>query len=139
MATEPTTELLELEATTPEVKRYQRQKLQAGIAGTVVSFVWLAVFAFGAGPELGEQTRQWFAGNDWLRLLITAMALGVTLEALTLPLDFWSGFILEHRYQLSNQTLGGWLWKHVKSAGLGGALGMALLYGLYAVLWWTGA
>ena len=139
MAVESTPAPLDLEATPPEVKRYQRQKLQAGIAGTMVSFIWLAVFAFVAGPELGRQTAEWFAGNDWIRLLVTALTLGVTLEVLTLPLDFWSGFILEHRYQLSNQRLGGWVWKHVKGMLLGGVLGIALLYGLYAVLWWTGA
>ena len=138
MATDATTAPLELEATPPEVKRYQRQKLQAGIIGTVVSFIWLAVFAFIAGPELGEQTRQWFGDNEWLRLLLTAAALGITLEVLTLPLEFWSGFILEHRYHLSNQSLGGWLWRHAKGLAVGGVLGIVLTYGLYAVLWWTG-
>jgi STE24 endopeptidase len=138
MASETTTASLELETTLPEVKRYQRQKLQATIVGSVVSFFWLTVFTVGAGPGLGEQTRAWFGNNEWLRLLVTAGVLGISLEVLTLPLDFWSGFILEHRYHLSNQTFAGWLWKHVKGLALGGALGILLLYGLYALLWWTG-
>ena len=33
---------LELAATPPEVKRYQRQKLQASVASTVLTFIWLA-------------------------------------------------------------------------------------------------
>jgi STE24 endopeptidase len=57
---------------------------------------------------------------------------------LTLPLDFWSSYVLEHRYKLSTQTLAGWAWKHVKALLLGAALGLLLLYGLYALLWWTG-
>ena len=31
----------------------------------------------------------------------------------TLPLDFWSGFVLEHRYHLSNQTLLRWVWRQI--------------------------
>jgi STE24 endopeptidase len=139
MATQTPVSLLELEATPPEVKRYQRLKLQASIAATVLSFIWLALMAFLFGPALGAEYTEWFGDNDWLRLLVSALVLGVTLELLTLPLEFWAGYVLEHRYQLSNQTIRGWLWKRVKGYLLGGALGLALLYGLYAVLWWTGA
>jgi STE24 endopeptidase len=139
MATQTPISGLELEATPPEVKRYQRLKLQASIAGTGLSCIWLALMAFLFGPALGVQYTEWFGDNDWLRLLVSAVVLGVTLELLTLPLEFWSGYVLEHRYQLSNQTIRGWLWKRAKGYLLGGALGLALLYALYAVLWWTGA
>lgn len=138
MTTDAPTQFLDLEATPPEVKRYQRQKLQASIVGTVLSFVWLALMGLLFGPALGEQYTAWFGDNQWLRLLASALVLGVTLELLTLPLEFWSGFVLEHRYHLSTQTLGSWLWKRIKGYALAGALGLALLYGLYAVLWWTG-
>jgi STE24 endopeptidase len=129
---------LELEATPPEVKRYQREKLRLSIASTVLSFIWLAVLAFLFGPALGNEYTEWFGANDWLRLLASAIFLGITLEALTLPFDFWSGYVLEHRYALSNQSLSGWLWKRVKGYLVGGILGLVLLYGLYIVLWWTG-
>jgi STE24 endopeptidase len=46
--------------------------------------------------------------------------------------------VLEHRYQLSNQTLAGWLWKRVKGYGVGGVLGLLLVGGLYGILWITG-
>ncbi len=55
MATDTATPPLELDATPPEVKRYQRQKLQASIVSTVLSFVWLALLGFVFGPALGEQ------------------------------------------------------------------------------------
>ena len=35
--------------------------------------------------------------------------------------------------------MAGWLWKRLKSYVLGGALGLALLSGIYALLWTTGA
>src|SRR5258708_21607380 len=128
----------ELEATPPDVKRYQRKKLLATIASTVLTFLWMAFLALVLGPALGEQYTAWFGGNEWLRLFASAAVLAVSLEILTFPIDFWSSFVLEHRYQLSNQTLAGWLWKRLKSYVLGGALGLGLLSGIYALLWTTG-
>ena len=127
---------LELEPATPEVKRYQRQKITLLFVNTILSLGWLAFLGFLVGPELAKQ----YPAEWWLRLLASAALLGVTLEVLTFPLDFYSGFVLEHRYHLSNQTLAGWLWKRVKGYGLGGVLGLLLIYGLYLILatgaWW---
>ena len=95
----------------------------------------MAILGFLVGPDLGKETAVW---PGWQRLLASAALLGVTLELLTLPLDFYSGFILEHRYQLSNQTLGGWLVKRCKGYLVGGVLGLSLVFGLYAILWLTG-
>jgi STE24 endopeptidase len=138
MATELTHDPPELESASPEIKRYQRQKLQVSIANTLVSFFWLALLGFGLGPHLGAKYTEWFGDNQALRLLASAFVLGVSLELLTLPLDFWSGFVLEHRYHLSNQTFAGWVWKRVKSYLVGGVLGFLLLFGLYGILWATG-
>jgi STE24 endopeptidase len=129
---------LELEPASPETKRYQRLKLVAALAATVVGLCWLAFLALWAGPILGEHLRAWIPNNDWIQLIGMAFILGVGLEILTLPIDFWSSFVLEHRFQLSNQTLGGWIWKRVKGYLVGGILGLLLLLGLYAVLWTAG-
>ena len=128
---------LELEPASPEVKRYSRQKITIAFVNGVLSLAWLAIVGFIFGPQLGE-----LYPDEWpMRLLVSAAFLGLTLELLTGPLDFYSGFILEHRYHLSNQTLGGWLWKRVKAYLVGGVLGLALIFGLYFVLrvagdWW---
>src|SRR5262249_16874915 len=52
---------------------------------------------------------------------------------------FWSGFLLEHRYQLSNQTFLAWLWHQVKGYLVGGPIGLVLLLGLYGFFWYAGA
>jgi STE24 endopeptidase len=129
---------LELEPASPEVKRYQRHKITIVFLSTLLSLAWMALLGFVAGPELGKQYTAWFGHEEWLRLLASAAVLGLTLELLTFPLDYHSGFVLEHRYQLSNQSLAGWLWKRVKGYGVGGALGLLLVYGLYWVLWVAG-
>jgi STE24 endopeptidase len=129
----------DLETTPAEVKRYQRQKLTAVLVGTILSLAYLAALGFWLAPVLGKWLELHLGGNDWLRLIAMAAVVGVGLEVLTLPIDFWSGFILEHRYQLSNQSFGGWIWRRLKAYAVGGVLGLLLLLGLYGILWWTGA
>jgi STE24 endopeptidase len=134
MATDPSPPL-ELQAASPEVKRYQRQKLSLALVSGLLSLAWMGLLGFALGMELARQ----YPEERLLRLLASAAVLAVTLELLTLPLDFYSSFVLEHRYQLSNQTLGGWLKKRVKGYLVGGLLGLLLIYGLYLFLWTTGA
>ncbi|MSQ93755.1 MAG: M48 family peptidase [Gemmataceae bacterium] len=124
---------LELEPASPEVKRYQRQKITIIVVNTALSLGWMAVLGILLGRYLADAHP---TDASW-RLLISAAVLGVTLELLTLPLDFFSGYVLEHRYRLSNQTLTGWLWKRIKGYGVGGTLGLGLVFGLYGVLWIT--
>jgi STE24 endopeptidase len=91
------------------------------------------------GPRIDGALHPWVGDSAWLRLIALAFVYAAGLELLTLPLDFWSGFVLEHRFQLSTQTVGGWAWKRVKGYLLGGPLGLLMVLGLYALLWNAGA
>ncbi|MEW5702203.1 MAG: M48 family metalloprotease [Candidatus Zixiibacteriota bacterium] len=51
----------------------------------------------------------------FLVLVFYLAVLLVVLQVLTLPLDYYSGFHVEHRYGLSNQTIGAWLGDVAKS------------------------
>jgi STE24 endopeptidase len=70
---------------------------------------------------------------------------GVLHELGSLPIAFYRGFLLEHRYQLSNETIGGWLRDQAKSALLGGVLSIAGFSLLYLAIrrwpdtWWLAA
>jgi STE24 endopeptidase len=119
------------EAASSEVKRYQRQKLTAQIVALVLGSAYVAVLALWIAPRLE------IGGSPWLRLLAIMVLLGGGIEVLTLPLDFWSGFVLEHRYHLSTQTLFGWIKKKLLSWLVGGLIGTPVLFGFYALLWFT--
>jgi len=127
---------LTLEPASPEVKRYQRQKLWSGLASMGLTFVVLGFFALWAAPRLDLWLTGLTGEGRWLRLTAWGFVIAATLEVLTLPFAFWSGFVLEKRYELSTQTLGGWVWKQVKSWLIGGPLGLVLLLGLYALIWY---
>lgn len=127
-----------LAPTSPDVKRYQRQKLIVLVTGTAIALIWLCLTAFQFGPQVGHWLTDLLGEQRWLRLWAVAGLLGISLELLTLPIDFHSSYILEHRYQLSNQTLGRWIVRRLKGYTVGGILGLLLLSGLYALLWTTG-
>ncbi len=61
---------------------------------------------------------------------------------LDLPLAFYSGYILEKRYDLSNHTLGSWTLDLIKRSLLSFVLALVLLLALYALIrhqphiWW---
>jgi STE24 endopeptidase len=128
----------DLEPASPEVKRYQAQKRNVAIASVVVSLLFIAATALWFGPTIDQLVRSVVGDDVWLRLIAIGFFYAVGLELLTLPLDFWSGFVLEHRYQLSNQGFLAYVWKRIKGYLIGGPLGLVMLLGLYALLWYAG-
>lgn len=129
---------LQLEPASADVKRYQRHKIWTAIASTIVGLSGLIFFAVVAGPILSGWLTEVVGTSAWVRLIAMAAIMGLGLEVLTLPLDFYSSYLLEHEHQLSNQTLGGWIRRKLKSYLVGGILGVLLLSGLYALLWMAG-
>jgi STE24 endopeptidase len=129
---------LVLEPASTEVKRYHRQRLVAGIAELVLSLAALIFAAVWAGPRLPSLFPDWIQNSRWLLLLAVGFSYAVVMEILDSPLDIWSGFILEHRYQLSNETFLHWAWQRIKGYLVGGPLMAIALLGCYALLWFAG-
>jgi STE24 endopeptidase len=127
-----------LEPTPPEIKRYHHLKLTASLLSLALSFGFLVVMGLLLGPKIDRLIGGWVGDNRWSRLTALGFFYAASLQLLTLPLEFWSGFILEHRYELSNQTLLQWIWKQIKGYFVGGPLGLVLLWGLYGFLWYSG-
>jgi STE24 endopeptidase len=78
-------------------------------------------------------------------LLLVAFLIFLPWTILFLPMDFYSGYILPHRFGLSTQDIRGWLTDLIKSFGVSILLGVPLLVGLYALIrifpetWWLWA
>ncbi len=119
--------------------RIQRRLMLVDLAlGTVYLIAWLV---FGWSAALKGILSQWTA-NEWYLVAAYGLVFGAGIYVLGLPLSYYSGFILPHRFELSNQTLIGWISDHVKSLLIGGLLGGFLLEVVYAILratpdlWW---
>ncbi len=80
-----------------------------------------------------------------LQLVLFVFGFGLSWSILTLPLSYYSGFVLPHRYDQSTQSLRDWVWDSIKGTFISLVIGIPLLIGLYALLrtsgdeWWLWA
>jgi STE24 endopeptidase len=123
-------------------KTYNHTKLIASISSSVVSFLLLvAVVWLDSTRHIAEFA--WAVGSyRYLALLIFTASLGLLQSLVTLPIGFYSGYIIEHRYGLSNQSLGRWAWERLKGNLVGLPLVAIILMVVYYCMetfgdsWW---
>lgn len=115
-----------------KAKTYNRIKLFTAIASSVVSFgVILALVATGATRTLEVWARS-TVPNRYGALLLFALALSIVQMLVTVPIGFYSSYLIEHRYRLSNQSLRQWAWERLK----GTLLSLPLVVGVLVVLYY---
>jgi STE24 endopeptidase len=122
-----------------EYARLERRLLLADLA--LGAAILLVMLFGGLSLWLREQALD-IAGNVWLAVAIYFGVFGLAYGFLNFPLDYYSGFVLPHRYGLSMQSLAAWLWDQVKGAAIGGVLGLLIIEVVYWLLrtfpnlWW---
>ncbi|MCI0708349.1 MAG: M48 family metallopeptidase [Ignavibacteriae bacterium] len=126
----------------PQAKEYSKKKIWLGITGTVFFFAFtLAVLAAGFSVSMEEFVRG-FSSNDYIILLLFVAVFGLAEAIISFPLKYYSGFYLEHKYNLSNQTFLKWIWEGLKSTLVGSLIGTPVLLAFYYCiknfqeLWW---
>lgn len=120
-----------------EAKRYGAQQLNLTLLDKLIDIIYLAVMAFLFARPLAA----WLAGyveTDSLRLVVLFLITIGLHECVSFPLSYYSGHVLEKRYQLSNQSFGGWLMRHVKHYLLAVVFGMVMFVGLFWIIWLSG-
>jgi STE24 endopeptidase len=119
-----------------DVAAYHRAKRRIHIIDIVIGVLYWTAWVF-AAPSLVS----WIDGHvdsRWAALAIAAVVMIGGMVVVSLPLEYYSGFMLERRYQLTNQTPATWAWFQVKTWLLGSVIGGIVLGGLYALLWHGG-
>lgn len=123
-------------------KRYARVKIIVSITGSVLFFALSLTLLLTGGTGIIEQKVRDFIANDYLVLLLFAAVLGLLESVLTFPLKYYSGYYLEHKYKLSNQTFAAWLWEGLKGMLVGIPIITPLLLAFYyclknfGAMWW---
>ncbi|MCJ7658562.1 MAG: M48 family metallopeptidase [Anaerolineales bacterium] len=108
------------------------------LIGGLYTLSWLV---FGWSSELKEISVS-ITDNEWILVAIFGMVFGGIYYLIMVPLSYFSGFVLPHRFGLSTQTLLGWVVDQIKGLGVGLILGFILLEIIYALLrvapdtWW---
>jgi len=123
-----------------EAKEYGRKELSCELTGRAIDLAFLGIVVFVLGGPNGW-LMQIIPGVDYpetLRLAALMFVLIVGNMVISFPTAFYSGHILEHRYKLSRQSLGQWLWRFAKRHLLEIAFALVLVPGLYWLIWLTG-
>jgi STE24 endopeptidase len=122
-----------------EAKQYGRQKLSCDLADRALDLIFLAAMATLVARPLDDWlSRRLALDSAWLRLAALFLLLLVFHIGVSFPLAFYCGHVLEHRYGLSRQSFGRWLWRYAKRNLLAAGLVLLMVEGLYAVIWLTG-
>jgi STE24 endopeptidase len=128
-----------------QARRYARLRRRLWLADTALSTGYALLWLLAGWAVM---VRTWLAGSvqaDWLLVTLFAAVFGGGYLLLSLPLAYFGGFVLPHRFGQSNQTLEGWLSDQAKGLLIGGVLGLLLLQLVYLVLriypqtWWLWA
>ncbi len=137
-SSEDSSQLLKLK----RAKQYNRIKLTISLIEMVVSFAILVVLVVGGWSKQFEAWAYNVTTNPYFALLIFAGIIGLVEGIFLFPFSFYSSFILEHRFNLSNQSLLDWFVEEIKGFAIGLVIFTPLLLIFYYFLrsfgdfWW---
>jgi len=135
-----------VERSPEDVRSYARRRYALVAAHFAMGVVFLgAMIACGSAALAGKARA--VAGPDALLLTMFLYFAGFSLAYLlvSLPLSFYGGYVLEHQFGLSTQTLGRWAMRRIKKWLYSFIVTAALVLVFYAMLrrwprtWWVPA
>ncbi len=125
-----------------EAKKYNSIKLVLGVTEELITLILLLlILALGYSNQIFSWAAS-ISGNDYIRMILFVVFLGLIIGFITFPISFYADYILEHKYNLSNQTLGKWILEELKGLGVGAVIGLPVLIFFYFTLkeypdlWW---
>src|SRR5215472_17982956 len=128
---------------TADARRYNRIRRWLGILEFIVGLALLIILLVsGWTGWLRDLAYKGSFQTYGLAVFIYTVLLIVISKIVSLPLDYY-GFRLEHRYKLSNEKLGAWLWDEVKGLFVGTVLAALLSELVYFIIrqfpehWWV--
>jgi len=121
-----------------QAKEYSRIRRRLWLVDTVFSAVYALAWLF-----LGwsSSLRTWLmtiTTNDWLIVALYIAIFGGMFAIINLPLFYYSGFSLPHRFDQSNQSLKDWVVDQLKGLVIGAPLGLIMIELIYLALRLTG-
>jgi STE24 endopeptidase len=136
---EPADDLVMTPQQLAEARQYGRLELYCGLIDRAVDVAYLALFAWLAARPLD----QWLQGSPLLhwgsvRLAVFYLLMTIVHVCVSFPLSYYSGHVLEHRFGMSRQTFGRWLWRYLKRNLLALLFGIFVVEGLFWTIWLTG-
>lgn len=120
--------------------RYHRLRRRAGLASAGLSLSWLAgLLVTGASAWLRDFAAGMAGGGlfgIFGTVAVYAVLLALATEALSLPLAWYRGIVLERRFGLSTERTARWWADQMRAGAVALTLGLPAVLALYALLTW---
>ncbi len=124
-----------------EARRYGRIHLALTLADMAVDALYLGLMAFVFARPLDAWLQSFtpLAGEQSMLRLVALFGVVIGLHILvSMPLSYYSGYVVEHQFGLSHQSRRRWFRNWAISNTLAVLLGGALNLGLFWIIWNTG-
>lgn len=128
-----------------QAKEYARIRRRLWLMDTIFSAFYAVLWLLLGWASALRDWLMTFTSNQWLLVALFVAIFGGIYSVINLPLGYYSGFVLPHRFGQSNQTLKDWIIDQIKGLAIGAPLGLLLLELLYLALrvtgglWWLWA
>ncbi|MGB4780800.1 M48 family metalloprotease, partial [Candidatus Methylomirabilis sp.] len=76
------------------------------------------------------------SGRVWMTIAVYGLLVALLYYAVTFPVSLYGGFLREHTFGLSRQSVASWAWDYTKGALINAAILLPLLMLLYAFIRW---
>lgn len=123
-------------------KKYNNIKLAIGIGEGIVSFFLFLLFVWlGYSKELEIYLTNYLS-NPYLIFIAFLSVVGFAGSILSFPVSYYTGYYLEHKYNLSNQRFWKWVLEGLKGLLVSLVIGIPILLTFYYMLntfnslWW---
>ena len=126
-----------------DAKVYNRIKVKLSIVDLIINIVFITLLAFSGISRFLVEIIEPYSPNLYLQFLVFLTTVGMAGGIIGFPLEFYSSYILEHRFKLSNQSFLKWIIERAKSLLVGLALGIPVALAFYYFLrvtgglWWV--
>lgn len=123
-------------------KKYSKSHQILSLTGSIIFYAVLLILVFTGLSKNILTIAHSYTSNNYFALLIFLGIIGVSESIINFPLNFYSGYILEHKYDLSNQTLSKYFLEKLKGLILGLVIGIPVMFAFYYILsefgenWW---
>ena len=123
-------------------KRYNNIKLAIGIGKGTLSFIFILLFVLlGYSTLLAEYFSEYIS-NSYLLFIAFVFTVGAVTGIIFAPVNYYTDFYLEHKYNLSNQTFIKYILERLKGLLVSIIIGVPVLIFFFYVLnrfgslWW---
>ena len=122
-----------------QAKEYARIRRRLWLVDTIFSAVYAILWLFLGWASALRDWLTTFTNNQWFLVALFVAIFGGIYSVINLPLGYYNGFVLPHRFGQSNQTFRDWIIDQIKGLAVGAPLGLILLELLYLALRVTGS